>query len=189
MKLLMIFWVSFLMSCGVQSVRLPVEIHLAEGVPGEFHNTILEAFDIWNNALGREIFVLGQIHVEAEWDASDNYNVIFWDFDMPINQGAYAEWDFEIPGSVSCDIAFNGLIFGQSYVEEFTDGSTRIHAALDSDDLLPVVLMETGHCMGLEHSEDPTSVMYPLMLASVPNQEDINSVINNLRLVGGGTGE
>jgi hypothetical protein len=98
----------------------------------------------------------------GEWDSAVTCVTPFWSDDSGYPVAL-------VPGDTSCGDGTSGC---QS------DSGIEVHGR--AADLsfptwgTPVLLHEMGHLIGLVHSSDPTSVMYPRPTAAVLSVEDIN---------------
>lgn len=124
----------------------------------EYHAELLEAMELWNSTLSEVSShygigpIFGYIKDSDKFDLnwSNGFNLIYWHETIQTSDWIGRAFSHEINEDVPfvfnyCDILING-----PYMQELTKDLRMI-----------VYLHELGHCIGLPHTLDPRSVMYP----------------------------
>lgn len=137
-----ILFMSLITSCGSAQVS-PAKFYASPEVPKARIKVIKRAFNSWNNALGKQIFIYtGRIDVALDRD--DNFNVIYWVRGIGKNIVGRAHWTFS---PIQCDIEVDSFNFGVPRQV----GNNIIITDLGNDYLFSLLLHELGHCMVIDY--------------------------------------
>lgn len=171
-------------ACG-ESVGpvLPHQVfYSTPAVPEEKVEVIIDAMNVWNDALNMELFTYGGEHEEA-WDIEDGINTIHWasdeDFYDESDIGMALFQAYEFAGGnigpeeiLQCDIRIRASDF-KGPTELDGEEETTITSTFGDETLLSTLLHEFGHCMALYygdvnpadewHSPNEIDIMYPKM--------------------------
>ncbi len=159
-------------SCHKASYRKDRKIYINQSVPVEHRQSIYEAVDIWNKAKGCILIeVSSKVDTSSSYDI-DGVSIIYWLYDFPEevkNSHAIATVFWKDYTVIESDIRINDEHF------DFVDGVKLGHV-----DLISVMVHEIGHSLGIEHSYNKASVMYPTLGYAterrIPLQEDLDEV-------------
>ncbi len=129
--------------------------------PEEFFPAIQSAMDTWNRALGREYFAFtGRQRDPVSSEGSPQPtkdNLILWMRQWPIEPSQrQAKTDMTILGgkTIAANISFNAK-----------DQTFSVKSEKAAVDFESVLIHELGHVLGLDHTTDSDSVMYPKLAA------------------------
>jgi hypothetical protein len=146
---------------------VPVVFNLDPAFPKEFVPALESAMKSWNEAAGRPVFALAGFRTGTSVPASDGQNTIYYASNNAQGKALLAIIKANRRDRGGDAIAmtlgeFSGnKLFGADIIFDGTTHSfstSRIH--LYSFDVEAVALHELGHALGLQHHEDPASVMY-----------------------------
>lgn len=145
-----------LSNCGKES--FPATFYVHSDFPEERIQYIEEAMELWNQALGKEVFKYGG-RSDDPYDTDDYINTIQWLGDELSDEAAGdAVWWIGCGAKIRCDVRVKKYGFGVPKTNE--DGSRTYYADMGNDYLRALIMHELGHCMNLRHTENKFDIMY-----------------------------
>lgn len=144
--------------------RVPVTLTIHQSVPLQFHNSLREAANWWNQKANREIISISPGIVGGPIEPlQDGRSVIYfmdtWESDAEhlLEQGRTSIY-WRGDQIIEADVRFNGFRFGRFFsVSQPVPGSQI--------DMTSLAIHEFGHVLGLSHIEDDSSVMKKYLAA------------------------
>jgi predicted Zn-dependent protease len=139
-----------------------LEVHIDVNMDSRTSEQILVATDYWNELIGTDVFSV------TEEDL--NQHMVDGELQRPPYGVVYVQ--VRELGSVSRKRSLLGLT--ETFFNTLSLSSHEIDSVIvwidpdmhDSGNILTVAIHEFGHCLGLEHDTDITSIMYPYALES-----------------------
>lgn len=137
--------------------KIPVVMKLHESVPAKFHESIVQAAEKWNKALGKNVLLVDTADIpKGPVQAfKDTQNIIYfygdWEADKPTEQARTSV--YWIGDEIKeADIRVNAKDFKFYDVTLQEKGPTKIS-------LEALLIHEMGHVLGLKHKDTDQSVM------------------------------
>lgn len=153
--------------------EFPIMIYLNKKLIYEYHGQVRLAVEIWNRAIGFEIFrVSPEVDQSEARDHKDSKSVVYvsyGDGQVASNEAA-ATYSKEINGGiVDSDIVLNGTI------------PLSIDQEAGKHHVLSIFVHEFGHVLGLADNQRKTSVMYMGLYAGQYKAELDKQDLKNIR--------
>lgn len=127
---------------------LPIVLVVSPDTPDVYKNAVHIAATMWNLAVNYNVFmVYTEIKTEYVSDMPNVVEVIYFKDSWEGRKDKYANakmW-FSIYGIKDAEVSINNLMMG----------------TLSEKQIAAVMFHELGHVLGIDHSEDTSSIMYP----------------------------
>jgi hypothetical protein len=157
------------------SASVPVVMYLDASVPAAYTSAIQAAMDTWNAKLGRKVLVLGG-WTKSDAPKKDGANVIYWLKNWEPERAGFEQarttiyWANDVISEADVRINATG-VFAYSTLQAPMMGQV---------DFQSLILHEFGHVLGLQHTEQPESVMVKTLrsddLRRTPSEFDLKSL-------------
>lgn len=157
-------------NCGTASkTEIPQTVYVHESVPDHYIESLQDAAAQWNAVLELDLFRFHPIKVSEDFAPWDQKTVIYWTTE-DIGYDAVASFNFEsdehIGKNIQCDIRVNALRFA-------------LITPMSKLALAYLVMHELGHCIGLDHENEPFMLMHPIA-GSIVSLNEIKTIYRKL---------
>jgi predicted Zn-dependent protease len=133
--------------------KFPIEFSVSESIPKELHQDIISAAQNWNKTLNKNVIIVSFYKKDIE---NKIEFVSSWEKDKPHEQGrTTASWKGDEIIKAVIKINHENFSF-------YTQDKKTVKSQTDSTELYnfeALMIHEFGHAIGLNHSNDPESVM------------------------------
>ncbi len=133
---------------------VPVRFYISKQIPEVWHEPIREAAQSWKTISGRQLIELDITSLDSVTSANDRKNIIYWTDSGTLFQYQQAQTLTRWMKNqiLDADIIINARDF--NFYAENPEAYNLIH-------FKSLLIHEFGHALGLKHTEQNISVMYP----------------------------
>lgn len=134
--------------------QVPVSFRFSERVPVEWRSVIKKAADAWVSASGTKLIQISDTTSGLTVPSNDRRNIIYWIEDGVLSRFQQGQTVTRWRDSViqDADVLINAKDF--TFYADSDDELGKVH-------LESLLVHEFGHALGLKHTNNVISVMYP----------------------------